>query len=228
MVSTSMLSRGAGRTRALGSAVAVGMAASAGLAGCGLTDIPTPPRTVTVYVDPPTQAATRAPTQTPSRTTSKAAAPTEVPTRLAAGQRRGAPDSFDDAVRRIDAASVDRGISSSFQSPSGNIGCRTVEEPEPRAACEVRQGRIDPPLPTICPSGGPGDIGRIELTRAGAFPRCNSDSIRKSPSPTLEYGRRTSRSLEPLACLSEEVGMTCVDTSTRHGFFLARGSFVTF
>ena len=95
------------------------------------------------------------------------------------------------------------------------------------AACEVAQGRIPPPLPTICRAGGPKDIGRIELGASGAVPVCNSDTIRLGSEPKLAYGARTAPS-GTTACLSEEFGVTCIDTAGRHGFFLARDTFVTF
>ena len=64
--------------------------------------------------------------------------------------------------------------------------------------------------------------------RRGARPVCNSDTIRQGTAATLAYGVRTGPSLGSVACLSEEFGMTCVDEASRHGFFLARDTFVTF
>jgi hypothetical protein len=56
---------------------------------------------------------------------------------------------------------------------------------------------------------------------------CKSDTIRTGGEPELGYGWRTQPS-GTTACLSESVGVTCIDEATRHGFFLARDTFATF
>ncbi len=196
------------------------------LASCGATDIPTPRRTVTVMVDAPSSpGATPEPgTATPTPTASATTTPS-VPTALAVGRHRGAPTSFDEAKRRIEAAPASASAGQDFRSPTGNIVCRRGTDSV--VACEVQQGRIDPPLPSICPDGGAKDIGRIELGSAGARPVCNSDTIRTGAEPVLGYGSRTQPS-GTTACLSEKTGVTCIDVAGRHGFFLARSTFVTF
>lgn len=195
------------------------------LASCGATDIPAPRRTVTVTVDPPSgpasQSAPPATTPPPTTTTTTAA----VPTALAAGKQRGAPKSFDEAKGRIDKAAPAPSVGAAFRSPTGNIVCHRTGGSA--VACEVQQGRIPPPLPSICPPGGATDIGRIELAVGGARPVCNTDSIRAGSEPALGYGSRTQPS-GTTACLSESTGVTCIELTGRHGFFLARGTFVTF
>lgn len=207
-------------------AVVVMAAAAVGslLASCGATDIPTPRRTVTVTVDAPGSPSTRAaPTTTPAPTTTTT--PAAVPTALAAGNQVGAPKSFAEAKARIDAAAPAAAVSAGFRSPTGNIVCRRGTDSA--VACEVQQGRIKPPLPSICPPGGATDIGRIELGPSGARPVCNTDSIRTGSEPVLGYGSRTQPS-GTTACLSESTGVTCIELTGRHGFFLARSTFVTF
>ncbi|GAA2743791.1 hypothetical protein GCM10009868_18950 [Terrabacter aerolatus] len=193
------------------------------LASCGATDIPAPRRTVTVTVDAPGSTSSQAvPTTTaPAPTTT----PPAVPTALAAGKQRGAPKSFAEAKSRIDAAAPAAAVSAGFRSPTGNIVCRRGAGSA--VACEVKQGRIPPPLPTICPPGGAKDIGRIELGTGGARPVCNTDSIGTGSEPVLGYGARTQPS-GTTACLSESTGVTCIELTGRHGFFLARSTFVTF
>ena len=195
------------------------------VAACG-TDTPSSRPTVTVYVDPPSPAT---PTSTASTTSvpTIAAEPTTaaVPTALAVGRQKGAPHSYAEARARIAGAPAGA-AAGSFQSPSGNIVCH-LGGAQGLAACEVGTGRATSPLPTLCPAGGPKDIGRIELRAAGAQPVCNSDTIRDGGEPKLAYGSRTT-ALDPVACLSEEAGVTCVDSGSRHGFFLARNTFVTF
>jgi len=208
--------------------VATAVALAVLLAGCGATDTPTGRPTVTVYVDPPAGKATAArPAATPARTVRPQPSPSAVPTRLAVGPQRKGPHSYAEARARIEAASPAASVTDHFTSPSGNIVCNLGGAPLAMAACEVGKGRVDPPLASICPPDGPKDIGRIELDESGAFPVCNSDTIREGGEPRLAYGSRTA-SLDPVACLSEEFGVTCVDASTRHGFFIARGTFVTF
>lgn len=214
------------RALALVPAVAAGVAVVAVLASCGSTDLPSPRRTVTVTVDPPAPAATGAGAATPSAIPTAAATSADLPSALAAGPQRGAPKSFAEAKARIDRAKPAAGVTNRFVSPTGNIVCQRSTD-STAAACEVAQGRIPPPLPSICAAQGRKDIGRIELRQDAAYPVCNADSIRKGGEPTLPYGSRTKPS-GTTACLSEEYGVTCIDTATGHGFFLAKATFVTF
>jgi len=218
---------GRSRRAALTAGCAVAVAAVT-LSACGITDLPTPRRTVTVTVDAPGGAPTSAtPAPTVSATPTAAPPSSAVPTSLAVGRQRGAPHSFDEAKARIEgAASAD--VGSVFQSPTGNITCSTSGGPGVVMTCDVAKGRSTAPASARCPEGGPSDIGRIELTAEGARPVCNSDTIRQGTAATLAYGVRTGTSLGSVACLSQEFGMTCVDEATGHGFFIARDTFVTF
>jgi len=196
------------------------------LAGCGVTDIPSAPKTVTVLVDPPSTSAPGTPaTETPVPTQT-APSSTALPTALAAGAQRGAPHSFAEASARVAGAKAAAGVTSAFVSPSGNLRC-VVTGGAPAPACEVVDGRVAPPRPGTCKPGGATDIGRIELTAGGAVPVCNGDTVTHADVPTLVYGSRTSAP-GPVQCVSEESGVTCVDQAHQHGFFLARRTFVTF
>jgi hypothetical protein len=210
-------------------AACVGSVAVLALSACGMTDIPAPRRTVTVTVDAPGGATGTSQTAVPTVSATPTTPPssTAAPTSLAVGKQRGAPHSFDEAKQRIDAATPAE-VGSIFQSPTGNITCTTRGGPGVVMTCDVAKGRSAAPAAAPCPPGGPSDIGRIELTTGGARPVCNSDTIRQGAAATLAYGVRTGPSLGSVACLSEEFGMTCVDEASRHGFFLARSTFVTF
>ena len=207
------------------------LAVGALVAGCGSADAPTSRPTVTVFVEPPAAAAaTRTPSRTSAPTTSaepSTSSTSPVPTALAAGHQRGAPHSWAEARARVEAASPAAAVTQRFTSPSGNIVCAIGEGSGARAACEVASGRVAPPVASLCPAAGRKTVGRIELGQRGAVPVCSSDTIRAGGEPKLRYGSRTA-SLDPVACVSEEVGVTCVDSTTRHGFFLARSTFVTF
>lgn len=198
-----------------------------GLAACGSAEGPLPVVTVTVYPsEEPTSAASAeapSPEATPTPTPTPASA---VPTSLEAGSLRGAPRSYADALTKVTRARPGRGVDGTFVSPTGNIFCAI--RASGTTACEVREGRIGPPVPDLCPPGGPTDIGRIELTSRGAVPVCDADTIRESDAPRLRYGFRADVPGSSVLCLSEERGVTCVDTVGHHGFFLARGSFSTF
>jgi len=208
-----------------GCAVAV---AAFAMSACGLTDLPTPRRTVTVTVDAPAGVATTTTSATTTTATPTASATSSIPpTSLAVGRQRGAPRSFDEAKQRIDAAPA-ADVGTTFQSPTGNVTCSASGGPGVVMTCDVARGRSTPPEAAPCPEGGPTDIGRLELTNAGARPVCNSDTLRRDTAATLPYGVRTGPSLGSVACLSQEFGMTCVDDAGRHGFFLARDTFVTF
>ena len=208
--------------------VVTALAVVALLAGCAAMDIPTPRRTVTVLVDPPSPPPSASTGRTATTGSAGQRPPSRpVPTALAVGRQRGAPHSYAEARARVDAASPAEGVTRRFRSPTGNIVCALGGSSRLLATCEVEEGRIDPPLRSICPPDGPQDIGRIELGESGAVPVCNSDSIRRGGEPRLPYGSRTA-SVDPVGCVSEEFGVTCVDASTRHGFFLARDTLVTF
>lgn len=202
------------------------LALALGVSACGSAPEPLPVVTVTVY---PSEPPTGEPSTQPSSVPTTASQPTPaapVPTALEAGSLRGAPRSYTDALAKVTRARPGRGVDGTFRTPTGNIFCAI--EASGKTACEVREGRIDPPMPGLCPPGGPSDIGRIELTSRGAVPVCNADTIREADAPRLRYGFRADVPGSSVLCLSEERGVTCVDTAGRHGFFLARSTFATF
>lgn len=207
-----------GLLRVVGVTAAV-TAATLGLAGCGVTEIPSASGTVTVWVDPPKTSAGK-----PGPAVTAASASTAgVPTTMVAGHAKGTVRSFREAIHRIDDAKSSRDYAR-FRSPSGNIFCVVDAD---GATCEVRDGRVTPP-DGVCPAGGPSDVGRLELQASGAIPVCNSDTIRKGSPPKLPYQATTHVSGTDVTCLSEEAGVICVDQQGKHGFFIARGGFATF
>lgn len=181
------------------------------LAGCGGAT-PTTPRTTTITITPPaTSPATSATTSAPS---------TSATTPVA-----GQPKSYDEALAHLATGRVDPQVTSAFTSPTGNISCRVTGS---SSGCELKTGRIAPATPTSCPAGGAKDIGRVELSADGPRAVCNSDTIAKPGAPVLGYGRLATPAGTPYQCLSESIGVTCVDTAQQKGFFLARDTYVIF
>jgi hypothetical protein len=197
--------------------VAVAVAAAFGLAGCGVTDQPVTPRTTTVTVTPTGGATTGSSTTTPSTTTSTTTAADQPPT------------TYDEASRLFAAAKVDANAQKVFTSPTGNIFCSIGTGADVPAGCEVKDGRIAAP-PDVCPTGDAGakDIGRIEWSGDAPTPICNTDSIYQVGAVVLQYGTIAATAGSPYQCLSKEFGMTCIDTASKKGFFLAKNTYVTF
>jgi hypothetical protein len=181
------------------------------------------PVTVTVY---PTQVAAPAPsTPIPTRYAG-ATAPGDSAQGVSAGHLNGAPADVDEAIARVTGAENAESVQGVFTSPTGNIFCSVVDDGAVMA-CELAEGRV--PAPGICPPGGPQEVRRLELGADAVKPAC-SDTIREpdAEAPKLRYARRTVVAGTPIQCLSEKVGITCVDTTGRRGFFLAKGTFATF
>lgn len=213
------------RTSPVTTAALVGaVAGMLALSACGSPTASTSAPTVTVWVDetgPGTPSASSTSTPVPTVTAEQPA-----PTTLAVGRLRGAPRGFAEASGRVTGAPPAKEVTGRFVSPSGNIFCAASAD---RAgyACEVAQGRAAAPA-GVCPAGGPTDVGRVTLGAAGAAAVCNSDTVRTAGAPKLAYGRSMSLPGTGVGCVSEEFGVTCVDSRSKHGFFLARDTFATF
>ena len=186
----------------------VALAAAALVAGCSGGD-PSPGVTVTVT---PTITATATPS-TPSSTTTTTTK--VIP-----------PQSYADALQHLGTGTADPAEPSAFVSPTGNIYCSIVAGAT--RGCELKAGRIAPPTTDFCTNagGGAADIGRVQFGPAGPLAVCNEDAIAKEGVPVLKYGSRTTSG--SVACVSESIGMTCLDASTQKGFFLARDTFFIF
>ncbi|OFE14766.1 hypothetical protein BA895_08780 [Humibacillus sp. DSM 29435] len=215
-------------------AATVGVVGFALLTGCGSTSPAPPVTTVTVYSDGTT--VTPGPTAVPAAPAGPSSVPTVTapsldpsgPPPVRVGKLRGAPADFAEASSRVSKAAASDAAATSVVSPSDNIFCGVVDNGA-AVACEVGTGRAPAPKATPCPGGGGAtDVGRVELTAAGARPICNSDTIRVPGAPKLAYGKRWSPDGTSFSCLSEEAGMTCVDSKHQHGLFIARATYATF
>lgn len=202
--------------------VVLGIAALT-LGACTSATADMTPVTVTVY---PTQIAAPVPS-TPIPTRYVGATPAGDPTRgVSAGHLNGAPADIDEAIARVAGAESAESVQGVFTSPTGNIFCSVVDDGAVMA-CELAEGRV--PAEGVCPPDGPQQVRRLELGADAVQPAC-SGTIREpdARAPKLRYGRRTVVAGTPIQCLSEKVGVTCVDTVGRRGFFVAKGSFATF
>lgn len=134
----------------------------------------------------------------------------------------GIPRTYDAALAHFDVSNDMRALRK-FVTPSGNIYCN-VGTSGPKG-CEINVGAIKDP--DVC-SGVPVSkyVGRIEFQRGRAVPVCNTDTIRKPGAKTLPYGSATT--VGKFACLSEKIGVTCINLKRPEGFFLHKGEYVIF
>ncbi len=226
MTSTTPASR-LRRGRHLGTALSLLVLAVGGLGGCASGAGDLAPVTVTVTPSDLPAQALAAPTPVPTEPATPTASSTTLPRQLSAGPATGAPTSYADALARLGQAALDPKVSGVFTSPTGNIFC-TVARDALVKGCEVAEGRVAPPKPMTCPSPGAKDVGRVEWQPSGPVPTCNSDTIRVQGAPKLAYGTTSDVAGSAYACLSESVGVTCIDRDLGRGFFIARGSFTLF
>ena len=104
-----------------------------------------------------------------------------------------------------------------FKSPSGNIGCMIIDG---GARCDIRQRTWSPPpRPSSCPNIV--DFGQglaVNRTGSGRFV-CAGDTVMDPSAKVLPYN--TDTVVGDLSCASASNGMTCTNTATGHGFFIA-------
>jgi hypothetical protein len=137
----------------------------------------------------------------------------------------GIPRTYDAAVKHFDQAKGDVLPMKKFILPSGNIYCAiAVRGPK---GCEINEGSIKDPA--VC-SGNPVSkyVGRVEFIRGRATPVCNTDTIRTPGAKVLPYGSAARVRNSKYMCLSESIGVTCINLVETEGFFLHRGDYVIF
>jgi hypothetical protein len=196
------------RWRTLLTVMAV-LGTSAIVAGCDAAQ-PATPRTTTITITP-----TAAGSTTSALTTTTA---TSQP-----------PTNYEQALQHFSSGKIDAGAKATFTSPTGNIFCAIASSGGIPAGCEVNDGRIKPPAGTCDTEGGAApDIGRIEWSGNTPKAICNSDSMIQPGAVVLQYGSIATVSGSPFQCLSETIGMTCISTAGKKGFFLAKGAYKIF
>lgn len=197
-----------------------------GLGGCGDDSEPgaDPTTTVTVTTTVPATGAPSGPTATASPPTgSSTGTPSGQPTQ---GIDLGAPpQTYDDALAHLAAATGERTELDRFETPSHNIYC-VIQNKFIPPSCELASGAIKDA--EYCGEGPSEFIGRIEFTDADPQPVCNSDTIRETGASVLAYGSTASYAGSSIMCVSEKIGVTCVDSSRTQGFFLAKQNYTVF
>ncbi|HEV3363083.1 MAG TPA: DUF6636 domain-containing protein [Acidimicrobiia bacterium] len=113
------------------------------------------------------------------------------------------------------------GPSVHFMMPSGNIGC-TMQSDGGVVRCDIRQRDWAPPVkPADCNY----EFGRVLILGTTAGFGCASDTALIG-APVLPYGS-TSRQGK-YECRSEEVGVTCTNLESGHGFLLSAAEYRLF
>jgi hypothetical protein len=140
--------------------------------------------------------------------------------------RTSIPRTYDAALKHFGNAKGTERAYKKFVTPSGNIYCALKVSGYP-TGCEISQGSVKDP--DVC-SGNPVSdrVGRVEFHGGRAVPVCNTDSIRTPGARTLKYGDIAHIPGWHYACLSEEIGVTCINENKTEGFFLHRGEYVIF
>ncbi len=134
----------------------------------------------------------------------------------------GIPRTYDAALAHFDVSNDVRAVKK-FVTPNGNIYCN-VGASGPKG-CEIDVGSVEDP--DVC-SGTPVSdrVGRIEFRHGRAVPVCNTDTIRRPAAKVLPYGSATT--FGKIACLSQKIGVTCINLKRTEGFFLHKGEYVIF
>lgn len=112
---------------------------------------------------------------------------------------------------------------SSFQSPSGNIGCMLIAG---TARCDIEHRSWRPPArPAACPDVVDFGQGLEIAATGGARFVCAGDTAREPSSPKLAYG--SASEFGPFTCRSRREGVTCTRDGG-HGFFISIQSYRIF
>ena len=111
---------------------------------------------------------------------------------------------------------------SSFQTPSGNIGCELVSDV---TRCDIREHSWAlPPKPADCELDWGQGIEFSGVDKPSFV--CAGDTALDSTAAVLPYGRRARQG--STVCDSEQAGVTCTNEASGHGFFLSRDSYRIF
>jgi hypothetical protein len=199
------------RLRAVAGAVALAVVPLV-VSACGGGGEPVTPLTTTITVTP-SSGSSKGTTSTTTTTTTPAAQP---------------PKTYEQAMQHFAAGKIDTTAKPQFTSPTGNIYCSIAPSGAVPAGCELRDGRVTPPAGTCPPGAAAKDVGRIEWSGDTPKPVCNSDTMIQPGAQVLQYGAIAMMQGSPFQCISESIGVTCINTAGKKGFFLAKGAYSIF
>jgi hypothetical protein len=200
------------------------------LAGCGDDETADPQYPVTV-----TETVTGTPTPSETASTPPATEPTE-PTESAepaesitpspAVDLSQPPTTSAEAQAHLDAA-LEAGAPQElrrFESKDGTYYC-SLGDRFIRPSCEILEGVTDP---AVCADSPSQKVGRIELTRRGWQPFCNTDTIRMPGAPVLPDRSVATWPALSVQCVIEAIGITCLEAGSQQGFFFGPGRYQVF
>ncbi len=183
----------------------------------------------------PAASATPTPTPTPTQSqtepapsiavvtvTETAASPAAAP---AAGSADAAPTQNLNVPPAIEPGTA--GFSS-FQSPSGNIFCLILADPESTwVRCDISDFTYAAPTQECGPDVGfhAGSVS-IEAMAPASIGGCFGDTVADPSYPVLAYGQRAVGG--DISCTSTESGMTCQNLASGYGFRLAKATYELF
>ncbi|WP_322936482.1 hypothetical protein [Nocardioides bizhenqiangii] len=128
------------------------------------------------------------------------------------------PTTYREAQARLNDRSTGEPVTRArFTTPDDVVYC-LLDDLVIGPACELRRGFIKDA--EVCGGGTADGVGRIETFEDRARPVCNTDTIRE-PGADEIAGDGVLAVSGDVRCLVETVGVTCLDTGARTGFFLA-------
>lgn len=135
------------------------------------------------------------------------------------------PRTYDDALAHFDALGSEPFNVRRFVMPSRNIYC-TLKVRGIAPSCEINVGGVKDPA--ACDGAATDVVGRVSFVGGRATPVCNTDTIQKPNAKVLDYGVAARFRNFKIMCLSESIGVTCINTKKAEGFFLHKGEYVIF
>lgn len=117
---------------------------------------------------------------------------------------------------------------SSFQSPSGNIFCLILADPESTwVRCDISDFTYAAPTQECGPDVGfHAGSASIEAMAPASIGGCFGDTVADPSYPVLAYGQRAVGG--DISCTSTESGMTCQNLASGYGFRLAKATYELF
>jgi hypothetical protein len=204
------------------------------LSGCGsdggdaddvptITTRPSTPETATSATETATSAPESATSATESATSATVSeTPSDAPTETAGPSPEPptdepvGPTTLREAEQRFARGQGEPLQLARFSTPEDLVYC-LLDDPVIGPACELRRGFVKDD--EVCGEAAEG-VGRIETFEGRARPVCPTDTIRE-PGAKSVGDDGTLVVSGAVQCIVEKIGVTCIDSDARTGFFLA-------